>query len=157
MNANPIRAAIVLASIATIAACGSPRLAQTDAERASNYQPYRQSYSSTYGRVESIQAVVVSDNRTSGAGAAVGAVVGGLLGNQVGSGDGRTAATVAGAVGGGLVGNQIEKNRQGGVAQAYQIGVRLDDGSYQIIQQDSSYDLRIGDRVHIQDGRVFRY
>jgi hypothetical protein len=43
-------------------------------------------------------------------GIATGAVVGGLLGNQVGSGRGRTLATVAGVVGGGYLGNTVAKN-----------------------------------------------
>jgi uncharacterized protein YcfJ len=33
-----------------------------------------------------------------------------LLGNQVGSGRGRTLATVAGVVGGGYLGNTVAKN-----------------------------------------------
>ena len=44
-------------------------------------------------------------------GIGIGAVVGGLLGNQVGSGDGKTLATIAGAVGGGYVGNEIAKKQ----------------------------------------------
>jgi uncharacterized protein YcfJ len=46
------------------------------------------------------------------AGTAIGAVAGGLLGNQIGSGKGRTLATVAGAVGGGYAGHEIQQNRQ---------------------------------------------
>lgn len=46
------------------------------------------------------------------AGTAIGAVLGGVLGHQVGSGKGRTLATVAGAVGGGYAGNRIEASRQ---------------------------------------------
>ncbi len=45
-------------------------------------------------------------------GIGVGAVIGGLLGNQVGSGDGKTLATIAGAVGGGYLGNEIAKRNQ---------------------------------------------
>jgi uncharacterized protein YcfJ len=45
-------------------------------------------------------------------GIGVGAVVGGVLGNQVGSGDGKTLATILGAVGGGYVGNEIAKKNQ---------------------------------------------
>lgn len=44
-------------------------------------------------------------------GIGIGAVVGGLLGNQIGSGDGKTLATIAGAVGGGYVGNEIAKKQ----------------------------------------------
>lgn len=45
-------------------------------------------------------------------GMGIGAVIGGLLGNQVGSGDGKTLATIAGAVGGGYVGNEVAKRNQ---------------------------------------------
>jgi uncharacterized protein YcfJ len=42
----------------------------------------------------------------------VGAVIGGVLGNQVGSGDGKTLATILGAVGGGYIGNEVAKKNQ---------------------------------------------
>ena len=45
-------------------------------------------------------------------GIGVGALVGGVLGNQVGSGDGKTLATILGAVGGGYVGNEVAKKNQ---------------------------------------------
>lgn len=45
-------------------------------------------------------------------GIGIGAAIGGLLGNQVGSGDGKTLATIAGAVGGGYVGNEIAKKQK---------------------------------------------
>lgn len=53
------------------------------------------------------QPAPVAQNSPIGIG--VGAVVGGLLGNQVGSGNGKTLATIAGAVGGGFLGNEIAK------------------------------------------------
>ncbi|MET3131566.1 outer membrane lipoprotein SlyB [Oxalobacteraceae bacterium GrIS 1.11] len=40
--------------------------------------------------------------------------------------------------------------------EAYQINVRLDDGKHRTIVQDNIYDLAIGNRVHIVDGRVYR-
>jgi outer membrane lipoprotein SlyB len=113
-------------------------------------------YSSAYGVVDSIQAVQSSSGNSSGLGTVAGGVVGGLLGNQVGSGNGRTAATVAGAVGGAVVGNQIAQNNQSRT-QTYQIGVRLDNGGFQTIQQDSVADLNVGSRVRIENGRVYRY
>jgi uncharacterized protein YcfJ len=50
--------------------------------------------------------------KNSPVGIGVGAVIGGVLGNQIGSGDGKTLATIAGAVGGGYVGNEIAKSQQ---------------------------------------------
>ena len=95
---------------------------------------------------------------TSGAGAVVGGLVGALVGNQVGSGNGRTAATVAGAVGGAAVGNSVEANRNAnGGQEMYQINIRLDNGEYRSVTQDSVYDLRVGNRVRLVDGRAYRY
>jgi uncharacterized protein YcfJ len=55
------------------------------------------------------QPAAAKENSPIGIG--IGAVVGGLLGNQIGSGDGKTLATIAGAVGGGYVGNEIAKKQ----------------------------------------------
>jgi outer membrane lipoprotein SlyB len=115
---------------------------------------YRDSAAAGYGTIESIQ-VTNGDGRTSGAGAIVGGVVGALAGNQVGSGSGRTAATVAGGVAGAAIGNNVERNREG--QQMYAVNVRLDNGEYRTIMQDSVYDLRVGNRVRVVDGRVYRY
>jgi hypothetical protein len=48
----------------------------------------------------------------SAVGIGIGALIGGVLGNQVGSGDGKTLATIAGAIGGGYVGNEVAKKNQ---------------------------------------------
>lgn len=109
-----------------------------------------------YNSTGVIEAIDVSRENSSGVGGAiVGGVVGGLLGNQIGSGSGRTAATVAGAVGGGVVGNQVQKNNGG--RDVYNIRVRMSDGSTHTVAQDSASDLRIGDRVRLDGGRVYRY
>jgi uncharacterized protein YcfJ len=50
--------------------------------------------------------------QNSAVGIGVGALIGGVLGNQVGSGDGKTLATIAGAIGGGYVGNEVAKKNQ---------------------------------------------
>lgn len=121
---------------------------------ASSYD--QQSYSSTYGVVDSIQAVQGSRNASPGLGTVAGVVVGGLLGNQIGGGSGRALATVAGAVGGGVVGNNLESNNRGGQT-LYQVGVRLDNGTYSTVTQDNVSDIGIGNRVRIDNGRVFRY
>jgi outer membrane lipoprotein SlyB len=118
---------------------------------------YRDSASAGYGTIESIQ-VTNAEARTSGAGAIVGGLVGALAGNQVGSGGGRTAATVAGGVAGAAIGNNVERNRNAGDGQqAYAVNIRLDNGEYRTVVQDNVYDLRVGNRVRIVDGRVYRY
>ncbi|HEV7816843.1 MAG TPA: glycine zipper 2TM domain-containing protein [Janthinobacterium sp.] len=112
--------------------------------------------SSTYGTIDTIQVTRMTP-QTSGAGAVAGGLVGALLGNQIGSGGGRTAATAAGAIGGAVVGNNIESNRdQAQARDAYQISVRLDNGDYRTVVQDSVYDLHVGNRVRLIDGRIYR-
>jgi outer membrane lipoprotein SlyB len=154
MKATHTLAAVVVATGAILSGCAS-----------TSSQPYNSGYSNGYdntasmgyGTIESIQ-VVQGQPRTSGAGAIVGGLVGALAGNQVGSGGGRTAATVAGGVAGAAIGNNVESNRNAnGGAQMYQINVRLDNGEYRAISQDSVYDLRVGNRVRLVDGRVYRY
>ena len=151
MKASRTFAAAVLATSALLTGC------------ASTSQPYNNGYNSGYnnasmgyGTIESIQ-VTQGANRTSGAGAILGGVVGALAGNQVGSGSGRTAATVAGGVAGAAIGNNVERNRNAGGQEQYQINVRMDNGEYRAVSQDSVYDLRVGNRVRIVDGRVYRY
>ena len=124
-----------------------------------SYPPPASSYNqqtSSYGVVDSIQAVAGSRNTSPGLGTVAGVVVGGLLGNQVGGGGGRALATVAGAVGGGLVGNNLESNNRG-AETLFQVGVRLDNGSYATVTQDNVSDIGIGNRVRIDNGRAYRY
>ncbi|MCU6500054.1 glycine zipper 2TM domain-containing protein [Rugamonas sp. A1-17] len=149
MNHSILLAAALIAGSAALGGC------------ASSGQPQQTTYvnpsdtAAGYGTIDSIQ-VVQAKSGTSGAGAVTGGLVGALLGNQVGSGSGRTAATVAGAVGGAVVGNKVEENRNQPREQ-YQISVRMDNGDYRIVNQDSVYDLRAGDRVRLVDGRLYRY
>jgi outer membrane lipoprotein SlyB len=143
--------AILIGGCAALSGCAST----SPQSGSSNYSSYGSSQSSTdYGRVDSIQ--LTHATATTGGGAVVGGLLGALAGNQIGSGSGRTAATVAGAAGGALVGNQVEANR-GATRDVYQIGVRLDNGDYRTVVQDSTSDLRVGDRVRIVDGHAYRY
>ena len=91
-----------------------------------------------------------------GVGAIAGAVVGGILGNQVGGGVGNTAATVLGAAGGAYAGNEVEKRNQQQV-NAYKFTIRMNDGSYQTLTQNTNTDVRAGDRVVIENGVARRY
>ena len=117
---------------------------------------YRDNVAAGYGTIESIQVTNGGDGRTSGAGAIVGGLVGALAGNQVGSGGGRTAATVAGGVAGAAIGNNVERNRENNM-QGYAVNVRMDNGEYRTVVQDNVNDLRVGNRVRLVDGRVYRY
>ncbi len=106
-----------------------------------------------YGVIDSIE-ILRSNNDEIGAGTVIGGIVGGVLGHQVGAGTGNDVATVAGAVGGAVIGHQIEKkNRQ---QENYRIQIRLERGGYQTVTQAAA-DLRVGDRVRIENNHVSRY
>ncbi len=113
-----------------------------------------------YGVVQSIELVPMGSGTLGGTGIGVGAiagaVVGGIVGNQVGKGGGNTAATVLGAAGGAYAGHELEKrNQQQG--NGYKFTIRLNDGSYQTITQAANADIRVGDRVQIENGVARRY
>ena len=80
----------------------------------------------------------------------------GHLGHQFGGGFGRDAATVAGAVGGGVIGNNIERRNQTTVQESYRVSIQVDNGAYRAYDVGSPGDLRIGDRVRIDNGQISR-
>ena len=111
-----------------------------------------------YGRVTNMETFQTQEQgRGTGLGAVLGGVAGAVVGHQIGGGIGRDVATVAGAVGGAVAGNAIEKNRNTGVGQAYRVTVQLDNGGARTYDVPSTGELRIGDRVRIQNGQLFRY
>ncbi|MFT5587965.1 MAG: outer membrane lipoprotein SlyB [Bradyrhizobium sp.] len=153
-------AATVLFASSILAGCATPYQQSGNSQNypQSSSQGYnnQQGYSTQYGVIDSIQVSRAANSSGPGAGAVIGGLVGGLLGNQVGGGSGRAVATVAGVVGGAVVGNQVEQNRSAG-SEVYQVNVRLDSGRYETITQDNVNDLRVGNRVRIENGRVYRY
>jgi outer membrane lipoprotein SlyB len=155
MKSTRILTAAVVAASAILTGCAST----SDPYYSNN--GYNNGYNNAamgYGTIDSIQVVQGGDRHTSGGGAVVGGLVGALVGNQVGSGNGRTAATVAGGVAGAAIGNNVEANRNANNGrEMYQINLRLDNGEYRSVTQDSVYDLRVGNRVRLVDGRVYRY
>jgi outer membrane lipoprotein SlyB len=159
MKSTHTLAALLVAGTAVLSGCASTTSTPYDSRY--NNAGYNSGYnnnnvSSGYGTIDSIQ-VVRGSAPTSGGGAVVGGLVGALVGNQVGSGSGRTAATVAGGVAGAAIGNNVEANRNANGVDMYQINIRMDNGEYRSITQDSVYDLRVGNRVRMVDGRVYRY
>ncbi|WP_025917770.1 glycine zipper 2TM domain-containing protein [Herminiimonas sp. CN] len=167
MKTNYAVAASFIMATVILSGCASPYnpmpVSQSYPANPQYSQPYPAGSQSSpsqyadYGVIDSIQMVQENAGNGVGAGAVVGGVVGGLLGNQVGGGTGRAAATIAGVVGGAMAGNQIEQNNRVQTRDVYQIRVRLNNGGYQTIIQDSINDLRIGNRVRIEGNRVYRY
>jgi outer membrane lipoprotein SlyB len=136
------------AAVALISGC-----ANTDSRPVSS-PSYSSSYPSGYGVVDAIDVIRGGGDRI-GAGTIVGGIVGGVLGHQVGSGRGNDAATVAGGIGGAVVGHEIEKSNR--AQDIYRIRVRMDNGGYQTVDQESANDLRVGDRARLENDRVYRY
>ncbi len=107
-----------------------------------------------YGVVEGIDAFRGAP-ASSGAGAVIGGIAGGVLGHQIGGGTGNTVATIAGAVGGAVVGNEVERSNNAN-ATGYRIRVRTDSGGVINVDNPTDLNLRVGDRVRIEGGRIFR-
>lgn len=105
------------------------------------------------GTVDSINPIDKA-GQGSGAGALLGGVLGGVLGHQVGNGRGRDVATVAGAVGGAVLGNQVEKNNK--TARSYEVRVRMDDNTFSTVRYEVEPNVRVGDKVRVEDGRLVR-
>ena len=164
---NRFGSVLGLAAVLTLGACETMN---TPANTSSSGTAYPQSTSSGgvysgYGVVQSIDLVQQGSTGNTGIGGSgigigtiAGAVVGGIVGNQVGSGRGNTAATVIGAAGGAYVGHEIDKRQQQPkTADLYRFNIRMDSGSYQTLTQNTVADLRVGDRVQIDNGIVRRY
>ena len=148
----------VIVSVAAglvVAACGSDPYSYSEPRYVSSgsYASNDNGGYTDFGRVVAIDTVR-GGGRSTGAGAIVGGIVGGVLGHQVGSGRGNDAATVAGAVGGAVVGNQIEKRRDDG--DQYRVVVQFRDGREATFVQDSLDGIRVGDRVRVDGGKLFR-
>lgn len=161
MNTKTTFAAAILAATAALSGCAS------NAPFGNSNQGYNDGYNNRdnrassgqvqgSGTIDSIQ-VVQGKAPTGGGSAIIGGLVGALAGNQVGSGGGRTAATIAGGVGGALVGNNIEANRANNAPEMYQINIRMENGEFRSVTQDTVGDLHVGNRVRIVDGRAYRY
>lgn len=111
-----------------------------------------------YGRVSNVEVFRTPEQaRSSGIGAILGGVAGAVVGHQIGGGTGKDVATVVGAVGGAVAGNAIENNRNSAtVRETYRVSVTLDNGTGRAYDVPSTGDLRIGDRVRIENGLLYR-
>ncbi|MDB5884943.1 MAG: 17 kDa surface antigen [Polaromonas sp.] len=112
-----------------------------------------------YGRVNNIEVLQTQQQAQGpGLGAVLGGVAGAVVGRQIGGGTGRDIATIAGAVGGAVAGNAIQNNnRNADVVQTYRVTVQLDNGGARAYDVPATGELRIGDRVRVQNNQLFRY
>ncbi|MBO9514802.1 MAG: glycine zipper 2TM domain-containing protein [Variovorax sp.] len=161
ISIRPLAAMASVLALTTLTACVAPQPV---------YQTGRYPYQPApamapgpyveYGRVANIEVIQSQSSGapTTGGGAIAGGLVGGVLGNQIGHGSGRAAATALGVVGGALLGNNIEGNANAPrVYQSYRVSIQTDNGGYRAFDVPSPGDLRIGDRVVINNGQISRY
>jgi outer membrane lipoprotein SlyB len=144
-------------SLASLAVAAVVALASGCATRQPTYvpQPAQGGYGTQYGVVQSIDTVR-AESQTSGAGAILGGVIGGVAGHQVDHGARKDLATGVGVVVGAIIGNEIEKNSKG-ARDIYRVTVRVDRGGMRSFDYARLDDLRIGDRVRIENNQLYRW
>lgn len=150
--------------LAGLAACAAPMSSSSPSTYPSSSYPsssypaqYPQGNYTEFGRVSNVEVLRTSEpGKGSGLGAVIGGVAGAVVGRQIGGGSGRDAATVVGAVGGAVAGNAIEKSRNTTVRETYRISIQLDNGSTRAYDVPAHGDLRVGDRVRIENGQIYR-
>ena len=141
MLERSIRFVMLLLTSTVLASCANEPVAGSSAVRVD------------YGVVNAIEIYRGSDNQPVGVGTVLGGIAGGVIGHQIGSGAGNAVATIAGAIGGAVLGHEVEQKVSG---SRYRITVRLDSGSTLIVEGSREVELRVGDRVRVENNRVSR-
>lgn len=103
-----------------------------------------------FGTIDSVRAVRISSNngQPSGLGAVGGGALGAVAGSAIGGGKGSIATAIIGGIAGAVAGNAVEN----GVAvhNGLEITVRLDNGDFRAITQDSNGEVfQAGERVRL--------
>jgi outer membrane lipoprotein SlyB len=110
-----------------------------------------------YGRVSNIEFFQPG---TASSGINVpGAIVGGVAGAAAGSAlsGGRDAATVLGGAAGAAIGSQVGKSQTPiGTNPVYRVTIQTDAGAWRTYDVPATGDLRIGDRVRVDNGVIYR-
>ena len=158
-NTRFLKATTATAVLAALSACANyPGIAPTY-PATTTYPTTPAPATAQFGQVINVELVRTQQQPRSGisAGAVVGGVLGGVVGHQVGRGTGRDIATVVGAVGGALVGNAIEKgNAPPTVTEIYRVSVQQDNGVVRTFDYATQPNVRIGDRVRVENNQVYR-
>jgi outer membrane lipoprotein SlyB len=110
-----------------------------------------------YGRVSNIEYFPggVARSGPNVGGAILGAVAGAVLGHQIGGGSGRDAATVLGGVGGAAIGSQVGRTSSA-TDPFYRVTLTTDHGAVRYYDVPATGDLRVGDRVRVDNGVIYR-
>lgn len=163
-----LTAASAVTLSAVLAACGTPdpygpnNYPVSSATPAYGTVPVQPVAALEYGRVMNVSLISAGTGPTptsrSAAGGVIGAIVGGLLGNQIGSGTGRAAATVLGAGVGAVAGSQVGRATAptyNAAYPVYRITIQTDQGIVRTYDVNATADLRVGDRVRIENGVIY--
>ena len=121
-----------------------------------------------YGRVTDIQTVAMGQTSATNpnvnhaiVGGIIGAVVGNVLGKNVNNGHNRSGATVLGGAAGAAIGSGVGRNdpntaNSGAGGPAYRVTVQTDQGAWRTYEVGAVGDLRVGDRVRVENGVIYR-
>jgi outer membrane lipoprotein SlyB len=109
-----------------------------------------------FGRVTNIEYFPggTAASRINIPGAVVGGVAGAVVGNQVGRalGGSRDAATVLGGAAGAAIGSQAGR---AAADPHYRITIQTDSGAFRTYDVPATGDLRVGDRVRVENGVIY--
>lgn len=114
-----------------------------------------------FGRVSNIEYFpggrVTSGVNVQGAilGAVAGAVAGNLAGRAIGGSTTRDTATVLGGAAGAAIGSQAGRS-VAPTDPVYRVSIQTDQGLMRIYDVPGTGDLRIGDRVRVENGVIYR-
>ncbi|MCM2252196.1 MAG: glycine zipper 2TM domain-containing protein [Ramlibacter sp.] len=156
-----MRTSLRVASIAScgalaamLAACGANPTLPASAPVAT-YPATYPAASLEYGRVTNIE--YFPGGPVAGGINVPGAIVGGVAGAVVGDAlsGGRSAATVLGGAAGAAIGSQVGRT-QAPAAAVYRVTLRTDAGIVRTYDVPTTGDLRIGDRVRVESGVIYR-
>ena len=120
-----------------------------------------------FGRVTDIQTVQMGATsatnpqvRNAVVGGIIGAVVGNIAGKNISGGDYRSGTTIGGAAAGAAIGNRVGQAQSGSTVgaggPAYRVMVQTDQGAWRTYEVGALGDLRVGDRVRVENGVIYR-
>jgi outer membrane lipoprotein SlyB len=111
-----------------------------------------------FGRVTNIEYFPrgMAVSRINIPGAIVGGVAGAVIGNQAGRAlGGRDAATVLGGAAGAAIGSQVATT-PAAIDTGYRVTIHTDAGILRNYDVPAPGDLRVGDRVRVENGVIYR-
>lgn len=140
---------------ALLSACGVNPTLPASAPVSTYPAAYPPAASLEYGRITNIE--YFPGGPVSGGINVPGAIVGGVAGAVVGDAlsGGRSAATVLGGAAGAAIGSQVGR-AQAPASPVYRITLQTDAGALRTYDVPATGDLRIGDRIRVENGVIYR-